>query len=179
MRDQRKLFWVLVFKLLAKKTSSSFSHFAFYCSWGWFALKGVSKHSPMPVNDPRYSNHKEPPQETLETRIHSQQQDTAKIWVNDMKCMNDRMTSEDVELTWIGFGILVLIRGHHRSSTTDFTRQQARNPSIPANLPNPLSFTPPNGRDCISLFRRKVEKGRNLKRNMKKGMPGRGMALTK
>ncbi|MQM10439.1 hypothetical protein Taro_043338 [Colocasia esculenta] len=41
------------------------------------------------------------------------------------------------------------MKGHHRSSTTDFTRQQARRPSTPANLPNPLSFTPPNGRDCV------------------------------
>lgn len=40
--------------------------------------------------------------------------------------------------------------GHHLSSTTALTRQQARNPSTPANRPNPLSFTPPNGKDWKS-----------------------------
>jgi len=39
------------------------------------------------------------------------------------------------------------MNGHHLSSTTDFTRQHARKPSTPPNRPNPLCFTPPNGRD--------------------------------
>lgn len=43
---------------------------------------------------------------------------------------------------------MVLTYGHHLSSTTALTRQQARKPSTPANLPNPLSLTPPNGKDC-------------------------------
>ena len=51
------------------------------------------------------------------------------------------------KLTWIGFGIIVLTYGQNLSSTTAFTRQQARKPSTPANLPNPLSLTPPNGND--------------------------------
>jgi hypothetical protein len=39
------------------------------------------------------------------------------------------------------------MNGHHLSSTTAFTRQHARKPSTPPNRPNPLCFTPPNGRD--------------------------------
>lgn len=83
------------------------------------------------------------------TQNHSLQQDTRVateiLSVHDKGFL--RLKNKGRKTTWIGFGIFVLISGHHLSSTTDFTRQHARNPSIPANLPNPLYFTPPNGRD--------------------------------
>lgn len=87
--------------------------------------------------------------------------------VNDQHNGFNRISDSD-RRTLRGGGMMVLTNGHHLSSTTDFTRQQARSPSTPANLPNPLCFTPPNGRDCTKEGRSLGELGCN--RNKKASM---------
>ena len=119
----------------------------------------------MLANGPKCPGHRTIPRVTPETRNYSLRQDTMvgreKIvsvfpllyYIFMCECVlcggggRKRSLSKFSKMTWIGLGIFVLMKGHHLSSTTDFTRQHALNPSTPANRPNPLSFTPPNGRD--------------------------------
>ena len=53
-----------------------------------------------------------------------------------------------------GGGMSVRIPGMP-STTTDFTLQHPRRPSMPAKRSNPLSLTPPNGSDCAMYVAQK------------------------